>query len=227
MTDTSIRISAIFIQPEPVRVLFALLGVLCVAVSTDVLAQAVETYPPPVPSTAPQTMQPTEPQPAQQAQDGSAVSEREDRYRARLAGIDDFHSVVDILRAELFQRGWTEQEQIDVDIMLRDKGMLLHNKLVTVYDPERFADAIARNPGLTLLAAEQILVYQEKPADAQSYRAQPGDIVIEMLDPAVRAQALGYDDAAALEQRRNDLVEAIAATDQFFRGPESQSPLAQ
>lgn len=218
MTAESTLSTAIRVQPKSCPLLSALAFVFCLASSGSV---AQEEYPPPVPASAPQIMQPTQPQEAPPSQDGSAVTQSGDLYRARLAGIEDFHAVVDILRAELFQRGWTEQEQIDVDIMLRSEGMLLHNKLITVYDPERFAEAIARDPGLTQLAAEQILVYKEKPDRALSYRAKPGDIVIEMLDPTLRARALGFDDEAALEALREELVDAIAATDNFFRGPES------
>jgi hypothetical protein len=168
---------------------------------------------------------PAQPEPSAEAE--SPVTRSGDLYRTRLSGIDDFHAVVEILRAELFHRGWTQQNQVDLDIMLRSEGMLVHDKLIAVYDPERFADAIAKRPTLGLLAAQGILVYQEMPERAQSYRAAPGDIVIELVDPAVRAAALEFRDIGAVEALRGDLTDAMAATERFFRGPEAKSALAR
>jgi hypothetical protein len=155
-------------------------------------------------------------------QPAPSVTQHGELYRARLSGIDSFHAVVEILRAELFQRGWTEQEQTDVDIMLRTEGMLVHNKLVSVLDPERFAAEIGARPSLSLLAAQRILVYQKDPKRSESYRAAPGDIVIELVDPAVKARALGVADTVAVGELRRELLDAVAATERFFRGPEGQ-----
>lgn len=164
---------------------------------------------------------------ASQPADQSPVTRTGEVLRAELSGIDDFHSVVDILRAELFHRGWTDQHVTDVDIMLRSEGMMVHNKLVEAYDPERFASVIDERPTNTMLSAQRILVYQRDPRKAQSYRAKPGNIVIEFLDPAVKAKALGFEDSAEVEAMRKDLEAALAATDKFFKGRESEPFIGQ
>jgi hypothetical protein len=153
----------------------------------------------------------------------SPVTQVGELMRAELSGIDDFHSVVDILRAELFHRGWTDQHVTDVDIMLRSEGMMVHNKIVDAYDPERFSSEIDKRPSNTMLSAQRILVYQRDPEKPQSYRAKPGNIVIELLDPAVKAKALQFDNRAMVDAMREDLTAALAATEKFFRGPESKS----
>jgi len=151
----------------------------------------------------------------------SAVEQDDGVYRTTVSGIDEFHAVIELLRAELFERGFTEQDVTDVDIMLRSEGQMIHNKIVVAYDPERIADAIAKRPLTTMLAGHRILVYQEKPEEPESYRAEPGDIVISAIDPAALAEALDIDDPASIEAMGEDLKAALEATHAFFKGPES------
>lgn len=151
----------------------------------------------------------------------SAVERDDGVYRTTVSGIDEFHAVIELLRAELFERGFTEQDVTDVDIMLRSEGQMMHNKVVVAYDPERIADAIEKRPLTTMLAGHRILVYQEKPESPESYRAEPGDIVISAIDPAALAETLDIDDPASVEAMGEDLKSALEATHAFFKGPES------
>ena len=148
-------------------------------------------------------------------------------YRAHISGIDDFHGVVELLRAQLRERGWTEQYQTDVDLMLRTPDLPMRNKLITLFAPERFTAAIAKRPAVTLLTAPRVLVYQEQvkrpPAERKAEREAPGDIFILFFDPSLGAKDLELDDDALPEALRRDLVDAVATTEQFFRGPQSLS----
>jgi len=155
------------------------------------------------------------------AQGASALDRDDGIVRTTIQGIDEFHAVVELLRAELFSRGFRQQDVTDIDLMLRSEGTMLHNKLVSAFDPERFADAIVAQPVTALLAGARILVYQEKPEEPLSYRAQPGDIVIAAMLPFELAELLGIEDRAPIEAMTDDLEAALEATHAFFEGPES------
>jgi hypothetical protein len=160
----------------------------------------------------------------EQTGDGApARSRRGVLHQARVRGIDDFHGVVELLRAQLKEHGWTELEQIDVDIMLPGEGPHRPNKLLSLFAPGWFAQAIVKRPALTLLAAQRILVYQEAPAPRRDAPEAPGDIVMLFLDPAVVAGALAADDDALVTAIRQDLTVAVGTTAAFFRGPKSLS----
>ncbi|WP_462322012.1 hypothetical protein [Halochromatium sp.] len=112
-----------------------------------------------------------------------------------------------MLRAELFARGLKEQDVTDIDIMLRNAGLMLHRKIISANQPELVADSIVEQPLSALLSGSRILVYQQKPDRSLSYRTEPGDIVITAVGPAAQAaalnievptDALGKDLAAAL-----------------------------
>lgn len=157
------------------------------------------------------------------AQGESAVDREDGIVRTTIQGIDEFHAVVELLRAELFSRGFRQQDVTDIDLMLRSEETMLHNKIVSAFDPERFADAIVEQPLTTLLAGARILVYQEKPEEPLSYRAQPGDIVIVAMLPGELAELLGIENGAPVEAMTEDLEAALEATHAFFKGPESSA----
>ncbi len=147
---------------------------------------------------------------------GGSTAKHGGMYSAEISGMWSYHDVIEILRAELFQRGWTLQYVQDVDLALRDEKKLVRNKVLQVSNPELVAGLMADHGDASLGVSQQIAVYQTKPERPLSYRGKPGEIRVAVVDPGVALKAMGLDAAEAVKTMRQDIKGALDATVAFF-----------
>lgn len=139
-------------------------------------------------------------------------------YVIELAGMYNFHSVVDMLQMQLFERGWEVRDIHDVDLRLRKHGHLMHNKVITASKPEYVSTASEESLRSSLVIPTSIVVYESyaEVDDSYSYRTKPGTIEIAFIDPTTKAKAVGLEGLPKIEQTTKELRDAAEATVNFF-----------
>jgi uncharacterized protein (DUF302 family) len=136
-----------------------------------------------------------------------------------LTGLYGYHAVVDMLRIQLFERGWEVRNVHDLDLRLRKEGHLIHNKVVTASKSEYISPAVEESMRSALVIPTDIVVF-ESYADVErpySYRTKPGTIVMAFIAPAAKAKAVGTPDLPKVEESTAELRAAVEATVAFFR----------
>ncbi len=140
-----------------------------------------------------------------------------DAYVLKMPGVYNFHNVVDVLKFNLFERGWIVRDVHDVDIAMRKHGKLIHNKVLSVSKPEYLDDAIAQSQMNSLTLARDIVVFQEiQDVPPTTYATAPGMIVIAFIDPVETAKLVDVGKPPHGQATVKELRAAIEETAKFF-----------
>jgi|GEM_PF-3419627 len=139
------------------------------------------------------------------------IKKRGDAYVVYLPGDADFSQVVDTLKTEILAANWDVTNVQDVDVGLRQYGLVVQNKVIAACKSQLLKKAIREDPYISLVVPCHFTVFREsekvieEEEESEPAGELPGRIVVGFHDPAAEAKDLKIENHKAAKQATKEL----------------------